>query len=93
MDRFNKQAIAKRNGRDAAKVWLASAATADKVMLAGFDFRYGVDTLDDLSEEGIEVPSSCDPLFSWGFFKQVKGHVFHKVHVAGEKTSTKGVQK
>ena len=91
MDGCSRQAIAKRQGRNAAKVWLASAATADKVMLAGFDFRYGEDMLDDLRKEGIEVPSSSDPHYSWGFFKQVEGHVFNKVHVSGG-TSRKGIE-
>jgi len=91
MNRYRREAIAKRQGRDAAKAWLASAATADKVMLAGFDFKYDIDTLDDLRKEGIGVPSSSDPHYSWGFFKQVKGQVFHKVHVSG--TSRKGIEK
>ena len=91
MDAYSRQAIAKRQGRNAAKVWLASAATADKVMFAGYDFRYGEDTLDDLREAGINVPSSSDPQYSWGLFKQVKGHVFHKVHVSG--TPRKEIEK
>ena len=91
MDAYSRQAIAKRQGRNAAKVWLASAATADKVMFAGYDFKYDIDTLNDLRKEGIEVPSSPDPHYSWGFFKQVKGQVFHRVHVIG--TPRKEIEK
>ena len=53
MDAYSRQAIAKRQGRNAAKVWLASAATADKVMFAGYDFKYDIDTLNDLRKEVI----------------------------------------
>lgn len=80
MGEHRRQAMAKRQGRNAAREWLATATTGDKVGVAGCGFQYGYDTLDELRKEGLDVPSSDDPDFSWGFFKQVKGHVYHKVH-------------
>lgn len=67
---------AKRRGQEAAKRWLQQATIEQKVALAGVQLEYG-ETLDDLIEENFEVPSSADKDFSYGFFKQVKGHVFH----------------
>lgn len=85
-----KRGQMKRRGGQAAKAWLSTADTREKVRLAGYDFDYGVDTLDDLRQQDFNVPSSADVMFSWGFYKQVKGHVFHKVHFGrhGEARST-----
>lgn len=77
-----KRGSVKRRGAEAARQWLSSADTGEKVRLAGYDFDYGLDTLDDLQQQGFNVPSSADLVFSWGFYKQVKGYVSHKVHVA-----------
>lgn len=81
--KITKRGRAKREGSEAAKVWLTDADTAEKVRLAGFAFEYGVDTLDDLREEEFNVPSSADYIFSWGFYKQVQSHVHQTVHCAG----------
>ncbi len=77
---MNVRGLAKRRGQEAAKVWLATADAAEKVRLAGYDFKYDIDTLDDLRAEGFHLPSSSDVVFSWGFYKRVKGHVVCKVH-------------
>jgi len=76
----------KKQGSEAAKNWLTTADAAEVVQLAGYDFDYGIDTLDDLRAQGFGVPSSNDPDFSWGFYKKVKGHVVHKIHRGREKT-------
>lgn len=81
--KITKRGRAKREGSKAAKVWLTDADIGEKIRLAGFAFEYGVDTLDDLREEGFNIPSSADHIFSWGFYKQVKSHVYHTVHYAG----------
>jgi len=60
----------------AAKDWYRTAAVRDRLAVAAYDFEYG-DVLDDLADEGVAVPASSDVDFSWGFFKQVKGKVFH----------------
>lgn len=85
MSRDAKRGALKKQGGQAAKAWLLIAATGDMVRLAGYDFDYGLDTLDDLRAQGLNVPSSSDGVFSWGFYKQVKSHVFHKIHVEGKK--------
>lgn len=74
------RATLKKQGAEAAKTWLSTASTGDIVRLAGYDFDYGLETLDDLREQGLNVPSSSDFVFSWGFYKQVKSHVCHKIH-------------
>ena len=70
---------AKKDGQNAARKWLKDALIQDIVDLAGSQFEYG-ETLDGLIAHGYRVPRSSDQMFSWGFFKQVKGHVFHKMH-------------
>lgn len=77
---MNVRGLAKRRGQEAAKVWLATADTGEMVRLAGYDFKYDIDTLDTLCDKGFHLPSSSDVVFSWGFYKQVKGHVFSKIH-------------
>ena len=56
----------KKQGGQAAKTWISPASTGDIVCLAGYDFDYGLDTLDDLRARGLNVPSSSDEAFSWG---------------------------
>lgn len=65
---------AKKQGQSAAKAWLLSATTQQKINLAGCRFDYG-DTLIALASNGLDVPLIADVDSSWGFFKQVKGHV------------------
>ena len=79
MQRNSRQAEEKRRGRNEAKMWLTTATAKDKVEVTGCDFEYGYDTLDMLREEGLSVLSSDSTDFSWGFFKQVKGHVLHRL--------------
>ncbi len=54
------------------------APLQDLIDLAASQFEYG-ETLDGLIDDGHAVPQSNDPIYSWGFFKQAKGHVFHRL--------------
>jgi hypothetical protein len=73
-----RNTTAKNDGKAAARKWLTDASIQDMIELAGSRFEYG-ETLDGLIAEGYRVPRSSDRDFSWRFFKQVKGHVFHKM--------------
>ncbi len=85
MVRDAKRGTLKKQGGQAARAWLLTAATGEIVRLAGYEFDYGLDTLDDLRAQGFTVPSSSDFVFSWGFYKQVKGRVYHKIHMASNR--------
>lgn len=82
MSKDLKRGNLKKRGAQAARQWLLRADSGEKVRLAGYDCDYGLETLDDLQQQGFTVPSSADLVLSWGFYKQVKGHVTHKVHVS-----------
>lgn len=58
---------------------LSGGDPAQIVRVAGYDFDYSLDTLDELRQQGLKVPPSSDENFSWGFWKCVKGHVTHCV--------------
>lgn len=66
----------KRTGQFAAKRWCRSALPKAQIALAGWRFEYGM-TLNDLVSEGADVPPSGNRDYSWGFFKQVKGRIYH----------------
>lgn len=76
------QADQKKSGQVAAKEWLRTATIEDKIGVAACDFEYG-ETLDDLVKDEYPVPRSQEPNFSWGFYKQIKSHVYHAVKMAG----------
>lgn len=71
----------KYRGREAAKRWCQTASIEQQVRLAGCDLQYG-ETLDNLIEHGLDVPAASNRDFSWGFYKQVKGRVTHKIRNA-----------
>lgn len=77
---MNLRGLAKHRGQEAAKLWMATADTGEMVRLAGYDFKYDIDTLDALRAKGFHLPASSDVVFSWGFYKRVKGHVYSKIH-------------
>jgi len=93
MARDARRGLLKKQGGRAARAWLLTADTGEIVRLAGYDFDYGLDTLDELRAQGFKVPSSSDFVFSWGFYKQVKGHVFHKVHFGANGRYSAGARK
>jgi hypothetical protein len=68
----------KKLGQQAARKWLKNTQPDIQVELAGCRMQFG-ETLDDLIGDDLPVPPSSDPYFSWGFYKQVKGHVVHKL--------------
>ena len=68
----------KRAGQAAAREWLGSARVEQVLELAGSRLEYG-EVLDDLREEGFDLPRSSDADFSWGFYKKVKGHAHSKL--------------
>lgn len=72
----------KRLGMDAAKAWTKKANVSEIVKLAAYDFDYKLDTLDLLIEQGFDLPKSSDYVFSYGFWKQTKSHVTHKIFMA-----------
>jgi hypothetical protein len=78
-DRRRAKREAKKAGQAAAKQWCRAASQQAQVTLAGWDFKYGM-TLDGLIGGGARVPPSADEDYSWGFFKQVKGRVYHALH-------------
>ena len=74
---------AKKRGQQAAKTWIKANRLQCQIDVAGSGFEYGV-VLDDLRGKGLSVPASQDADFSWGFFKQVKGYVHHKLRQRSE---------
>ena len=68
----------KNQGMQAAKEWLKTAPVQVQIDVAGSKFNYG-ETLNGLIDEGLSVPCSNDRDFSWGFFKQVKSRLNHKL--------------
>ncbi len=74
----------KKQGARAAKEWYTQATIEQRVALAGCDFEYG-ETPSKLVADGYDVPKSEDMDYSWGFFKEVKGIVFHAIHAADDR--------
>lgn len=71
----------KRAGKGAALLWIPSAEPEDVLAVAGSELSYQ-ETLNDLRLEGMAVPRSSDPNFSWGFCRKVRGWVINKIHKA-----------
>lgn len=81
---------AKKMGQASAKEWSRTSPHGSQIALAGCGFRYGM-TLEDLSASGLRVPQSRDVDFSWGFFKQIKGHVHHALYRQSTRETSAGV--
>jgi len=77
--RAKQRADAKKAGHAAARGWSSTAPREELLRFAGYEFHYGM-TLEHMRSQGLHVPASRDPDFSWGFFKQAKGRVHHALH-------------
>lgn len=76
MTQPTRRGTSKRRGAALAKEWIRIAPQRDKVRVAAAVVDYGF-TLTELADGSTQLPVSSDKDFSWGFYKQVKSHVFH----------------
>lgn len=68
----SQQGARKKEGADAGRAWVKAASFQAVCDLASVNFEYGR-TLSELTE--MDVPTSEDRDFSWGFLKAVKAKV------------------
>lgn len=74
------RALLKKMGQLAARYWIKRAQISDVVWLAGLEASYDEELVSVLRDLDVRSQGSNSHDFAWGFYKQVKCHVFNLVY-------------